>query len=285
MNTNDAEIIEGLRDENRVLSDTLEVLTVELAKCKAGINSHETIVEATTPVTISPFLRTIEFSQPANQMEAKTNENVDEAVTTFQVAAASPPFDEQLLEYKQAQKNRLRAQNSSRSTSLHFDVQRREYMHEHIQKASLKRSTKAKRNFYITTSKRRPPKVEQLSEICSPILELRSCTTAQEKEGYPESICSATNKSGMVPVFNSRTIPTRITSRSNQNNYNRENLVYRELPPKRHNPSNCIPIKPLAGRSNHFVPSVLLSNTICLWHLKLIKLELSFWSLALTWCA
>ena len=117
------------------------------------------------------------------------------------------------------------------------------------------------------------------------------------KEGYPESICSATNKPGMVPVFNSRTIPTRITSRSSQNNYNRENLVYRELPPKRplslpnlsailtqyelrskisvritscrpisnfpinynsHNPNNCIKIK--TTTSNTFLPSLFISN-------------------------
>ena len=39
------------------------------------------------------------------------------------------PFsDEQIQEYRQAQKNRFRAQNSSRNTSLHFDVQRREYI-------------------------------------------------------------------------------------------------------------------------------------------------------------
>ena len=76
----------------------------------------------------------------------------------------------------------------------------------------------------------------------------------------------------MVPVFNSCAIPTRITTRSSQNNYSREILAYRESPLKRHitghNPKNSIAvqIKPQESfkASNLFVPSVLLSNVMSL---------------------
>ena len=160
LNTYDAEIIDGLRDENRVLSDTLEVLTVELAKHKSAINSPKSIIDNATSYANSPVLPTIGINQPVNQMEAQTNENVDEVVTTrknLQVTTVSPTFDEQMLEYKQAQKNRLRA-NLSRNTSLYCDIQNREYTQNRIRKESLKKSTKAKRNFHIVTLKKRPPK-------------------------------------------------------------------------------------------------------------------------------
>ena len=87
-----------------------------------------------------------------HQRPISTHDNVDEVVTTrknLQVTTASPTFDEQMLEYKQAQKNRLRALNLSRNTSLYFDVQKREYTQNRIRKESLKKSTKAKRNFHI----------------------------------------------------------------------------------------------------------------------------------------
>ena len=150
LNTYDAEIIDVLRDENRVLSDTLEILTVEFAKHKSAMNSPKSIIDVATPYANSPVLPTIGIDQPVNQVEAQTNENADEAVTTrkhLQVTTASPTFDEQMLEYKQAQKNRLRALNLSRNTSLYFDVQKKEYTQNRIRKESLEKSTKQREIF------------------------------------------------------------------------------------------------------------------------------------------
>ena len=43
------ETVAQLRDENSLLSDTLEVLTIELAKRKPTVDVEESIVEAVTP--------------------------------------------------------------------------------------------------------------------------------------------------------------------------------------------------------------------------------------------
>ena len=58
-------------------------------------------------------------------------------------------------------------------------------------------------------------------------------------------------------MFNSRTIATGKTFRSSQNKYNRENFVYREPPPKAHNPSYCVSTTTTANPANDYLTSLI----------------------------
>lgn len=127
-NLNDTQIVALLRDEN-VLSDALEVLTVELAKRSPIANLDKSIVEVVTPYANSSLPPTIGIAQLHNQMEDEISANVAESRPTHKaselgIALASPKrntfvpsmsnaqnsypfFEEQLQQYKQAHKNQV----------------------------------------------------------------------------------------------------------------------------------------------------------------------------------